>query len=241
MRNTKKQLEKIFIDYRSPLYIKAHNFLALITLVSVMFIALETVQSLQPYSEIFRIVEWVTVAIFTVEYIGYLITKKKKPQYVFSFYGMVDLVAILPTYFGLANFSFLKIARIARILRFLRMMRLVKMLRMKKGEKHTDATKAVQRISIQIYVLTLVLSVLIFGALIYLIEGNNPVFANIPLGMLWALKLTLGGVSQAIPQTVWGEIISVGARFVGLLLFGLLIHIVGKYFERMLLGSKSVE
>ena len=236
-----KLLEKAFTDYRSPLYLKVNNFFALITLISVLFIALETVESLQPYMKLFRIVEWVTVVLFSFEYVCRIITEKKKFKYIFSFYGLVDLVAILPTYFGLANFSFLKIARVTRILRFLRMIRLVKMMRIQKGGKNTDNTKGIQRISIQIYLLTLLLSVLIFGTLIYLIEGSNPVFANIPLGMLWALKLTLGGISQVSPDTVMGEIVSVGARFVGLLLFGLLIHIVGKFFEKMLLGSNAVE
>lgn len=237
----KKWFRNAFVDYKSPIYMKVHNFLAFVTLVSVFFIALETVKSLQIYNNFFKAVEYIAVAIFTLEYIAHLMVEKKKLRYIFSFYGMIDLIAILPTYLGLANFSFIKIARIARILRFLRMVRLAKMLRIKKGRGKADAVKAVHRLSVQIYLLTLVLSVLIFGTLIYLIEGENPVFANIPLGMLWSLKLTLGGISQELPSTVVGEMISVGARFTGLLLFGLLIHIIGKYLEKMLLGSKAVD
>lgn len=237
----KKWLSKAFVDNSNYLYVKVHNFLAFVTLVSVFFIAIETVQTLQVYQKLFKAVEYIAVAIFTLEYFSHLIVEKKKLKYIFSFYGIIDLVAILPTYFGLANLSFIKIARIARILRFLRMVRLAKMLRIRKGRNSADAVKAVQRLSIQIYALTLVLSVLIFGTLIYLIEGSNPVFANIPLGMLWSLKLTLGGISQEVPNTITGEMISIGARFVGLLLFGLLIHIVGKYLEKTLLGSKPMD
>ncbi len=236
-----KWLKNAFTDYRSPLYMKVNNFFALITLISVLFISLETVESLQQYMKLFKVVEWITVILFSFEYAGRIIAEKRKFKYIFSFYGLVDLVAVLPTYFGLANFSFLKIARITRILRFLRMIRLVKMMRVQKGGKSTDGVKEVQKISIQIYLITLMFSVLVFGTLIYFIEGSNPVFANIPLGMLWALKLTLGGISQVAPDTVVGELISVGARFVGLLLFGMLIHIVGKYFEKMLLGSNTNE
>ncbi len=235
-----KLLKKAFADYRSPIYMRVNNFFALITLISVLFISLETVESLQQYMKLFKIVEWVTVVLFSFEYAGRIVAEKRKFKYIFSFYGLVDLIAVIPTYFGLANFSFLKIARITRILRFLRMIRLVKMMRVK-GGKSTDGVKGVQKISIQIYLITLMFSVLVFGTLIYFIEGSNPVFANIPLGMLWALKLTLGGISQATPDTVFGELISVGTRFVGLLLFGMLIHIVGKYFEKMLLGSNTNE
>ena len=114
-------------------------------------------------------------------------------------------------------------------------------MRIQKGGSNTDNVKAVQRLSIQIYILTLTMTVLAFGTMIYLVEGNNPAFANIPLGMLWAAKLTLGGISQVTPDTILGEIVSIGTRFVGLLLFGLLIHIVGKFFEKMLLGSAPIE
>ena len=235
-------LHKAFIDIRSPLYMRVNNFFALLTLVSILFIALETVTELQSYHALFLVVEWVTVAFFTAEYIGRLIAEKKKLRYVFSFYGLVDLVAILPTYIGLTNLTFLKAVRVTRILRFLRMLRLAKVLRVqtdKAGAKKDE--QAVHRLTVQIYFLTLTMAALAFGTLIYLVEGDNPAFANIPLGMLWASKLILGGISQAMPETYWGEIISVAIRFVGLLLFGLLIHIVGKSVQRVLFGTDKGE
>jgi voltage-gated potassium channel len=235
-------LHKAFADISSPLYMRVNNFFALLTLVSILFIALETVTELQSYHALFLVVEWVTVAFFTAEYIGRLIAEKKKLRYVFSFYGLVDLVAILPTYIGLTNLTFLKAARVTRILRFLRMLRLAKVLRVQTDK--ADAKKdeqAVHRLTVQIYFLTLTMAVLAFGTLIYLVEGDNPAFANIPLGMLWASKLILGGVTQALPDTYWGEIISVAIRFVGLLLFGLLIHIVGKSVQRVLFGTDKGE
>ncbi len=232
-------LHKAFTDIRSPLYMRVNHFFALLTLVSVLFIALETVTALEPYLLLFLVVEWVTVAFFTLEYIGRLIAEKKKLSYVFSFYGLVDLVAILPTYFGLTNLTFLKAARVTRILRFLRMLRLAKVLRVQTESAATRKKdeRAVHRLTVQIYFLTLTMAVLTFGTLIYLVEGDNPAFANIPLGMLWAIDLILGGGSQALPDTYWGEVISVAIRFVGLLLFGLLIHIVGKSVQRVLFGT----
>ena len=131
-----KWLKNAFTDYQSPLYMKVNNFFALITLVSVFFISLETVESLQPYMGLFKVIEWITVILFSFEYAGRIIAEKRKFKYIFSFYGLVDLIAVIPTYFGLANFSFLKIARITRVLRFLRMIRLVKMMRIQKGGKH---------------------------------------------------------------------------------------------------------
>ena len=187
----------------------------------------------------FQAVEYVTVFFFSLEYLGRLFTAPSKIKYATSFFGIIDLVAIVPTFFGLTNLSFLKAARSVRILRFLRMVRLVKIMRVKSGASNIQHD--VDKLTLQIYLFALFSSILLFGTLIYFVEGANPAFANIPLGMLWAAKLTLGGISQVLPETMWGEIISVGTRFVGLLLFGFLIHIVGKFFEKMLLGATSEE
>lgn len=122
------------------------------------------------------------------------------------------------------------------------MVRLVKIMRVRPSGTKEDNHKEIQSLSIKIYFATMFASVLVFGTLIYLIEAGNPAFANIPLGMLWAMKLTLGGISQtAYVDTIWGELIIVGVRFVGLLLFGLVVSIVGKFLRRLLLGSKSAE
>ncbi len=228
-----------FYNPRSKNFLKVNNFFAFLTIVSILFIVLETVVSLAVYERTFQIIEYVTVFFFSLEYLGRLFTAPSKIKYVTSFFGIVDLVAILPTFFGLTNFSFLKAARSVRILRFLRMVRLVKMVRVKGGASNVQ--RDVDKLTLQIYLFALFSSVLLFGSLIYFVEGSNPAFANIPLGMLWAAKLTMGGISQALPETVFGEIISVGTRFVGLLLFGFLIHIVGKFFEKALLGVTSEE
>ncbi|MEA2098418.1 MAG: ion transporter [Patescibacteria group bacterium] len=229
----------LFYNPRSKYFFRVNNFFAFLTIISILFIVLETVTSLAVYERMFQIIEYVTVFFFSLEYLGRLFTAPSKIKYITSFFGIVDLVAIIPTFFGLTNLSFLKAARSVRIFRFLRMVRLVKMVRVKNGA--SNMRHDVDKLTLQIYLFALFSSILLFGTLIYFVEGTNPAFANIPLGMLWAAKLTLGGISQALPETVLGEIIAVGARFVGLLLFGFLIHIVGKFFEKILLGATSEE
>ncbi len=229
----------LFYNPRSKNFLRVNNFFAFLTIVSILFIVLETVTSLMVYERMFQIIEYVTVFFFTLEYLGRLFTAPSKIKYMTSFFGIVDLVAIVPTFLGLTNLSFLKAARSVRILRFLRMVRLVKMVRVKSGASNMQHD--VDKLTSQIYLSALFSSILLFGTLIYFVEGTNPAFANIPLGMLWAAKLTLGGISQALPETVWGEVVSIGARFVGLLLFGFLIHIVGKFFEKILLGATLEE
>jgi len=233
------EIRDSFYNPQSKNFVRVNNFLAFLTIVSVFFIVLETVTSLSLYKGFFRIVEYITVFFFTLEYLGRLLTAPNKIKYATGFFGIIDLVAIIPTFFHLANLSFLKAARTIRILRFLRMIRLVKMVRVKNGDN--EMRRDVNKLTVQIYFLTLFSAVLFFGSLIYFVEGSNPAFANIPLGMLWATKLTLGGIGQTVPATILGEMVSIGARFTGLLLFGLLIHIVGKFFEKILLGVNSEE
>jgi voltage-gated potassium channel len=175
---------------------------------------------------------------FTLEYVGRVVANKGHVRtYTLSFFGVIDLLAILPSFFGLSNLTFLKTARVLRILRLLRMVRLAKLAKMPRNKDPDEHTK-LDMAAVQIYIAALLSVVLIFGTLIYITEGYRTEFVSIPHGMLWAMKVTIGGVPQYMPATIWGEFITIGARFSGLLLFGLLISIVGKALNKFLLGGK---
>ena len=203
-------------------------------------LVLETVESLQMFMPFFLVVEYVAVVIFTVEYIARIIANKRHvTKYTLSFFGIVDLLAILPTYFGLTNLTFLKSVRVLRILRLLRMVRLAKLAqRPMSGHKDPEEGGGLHMMSMQVYFAALLSVVLLFGTLIYITAGYRAEFESIPLGMLWATKVTIGGVPQYMPATVLGELITIGARFCGLLLFGLLLSVVGNVFKKFLLGGK---
>lgn len=80
----------------------------------------------------------------------------------------------------------------------------------------------------------------LFGSLLYAVEGHQTEAANIPLAMLWVAKVILGGITQSVPETVWGDIVIVATRFTGLMLFGLLIYVVGDTLTRTLFGTRDV-
>jgi len=219
----------------SRYFLLVNDVLAIATVVSVLSLILETVPALASYQMIFDVVEFVAVVIFSVEYVARIYANQKHVRsYTLSFYGVIDLLAVLPSYFGLTNLTFLKSARVLRILRLLRMLRLAKLA---KPRKSAHDVADVQRMSVQIYFAALVASVILFGTLIYVAESSYTEFSSIPHGMLWAAKVVMGGVPQYMPNTLWGETITVVARFSGLLLFGLLISIVGAGTKRLLLGS----
>lgn len=217
-------------------YFKASNyFLAVVTVVSVLAIILETVPSLSPYRLIFTVIEYTTVAIFSFEYVVRLIATKPSWKYVFSFFGIVDLIAILPSFLGLTNLTFLKAARSVRFIRLLRMFRLAKVARFK-DEK--EGNRSVLGINFEIYAVTLLLALLVLGSLFYLFE-QQPNATSIPEGMYWALRAILGGVAYPQPETMAGTVTLLLARFTAMIVLGIMVGLVGTALRIILIGSEK--
>lgn len=219
-------------------FTQVNDFLACMTLVSVLGIVLETVESLSHLQAIFITVEYVSVALFSLEYVGRIWAAPDKFKYVFSFFGLVDLLSILPTYVQLANFTFLKSVRLLRILRFLRVLRLSKIARLEEEKVAVTADAShLYIINIQIYFVALFTAVTCWGCLAYIAEGHQDALRNIPLAMIWAIKIIMGGVPNIPVTTLWGEVVMIGTRFTGLVLLGLLIHVVGTIVTKLIFGS----
>lgn len=229
-----KILKRAFLDTESKIFSQVSNFLALVTIVSIVSVVLETVPTLSSYQFWFLVVEWVAVVIFSLEYISRLYISKPKYKYIFSFFGIIDLLAILPTILGLGNLTFLKSARALRIIRLLRILRLAKITR-STSQKDVEDSFGVYGFNVLIYGVTLTFCLLVMGTLIYLAESNSGSFTSIPTGMWWSLKVFMGGMSVEVPDTQVGEVVYVVTRFVGLLLFGLLVGVVGNIFRLLLL------
>jgi len=234
------RLYHLFYDPRARYFVLVNDILALATIVSVLALILETLPSLSGYTGLWYTIEFVSVAIFTTEYVARIIAHKGQVgRYIFSFFGIVDLVAIVPSFIGLTNLTFLKTTRTLRILRLLRMLRLAKLANTVGAESKTRSNTSL--ISVQIYAAALSTGLILFGTLMYLVEGESETFVSIPHAMLWAAKVTLGGVPIASPSTLAGDVLMLCTRFFGLLLFGLLIAITGKGLERLLFGKSSHE
>ena len=229
----KKFIENAFNKTQGKTFHYVNDFFALLTIVSIVAVVLETVTSLEQYSQTFLIIEWVAVLLFTVEYIGRTIASKPTWKYPTSFFGYIDLVSILPTFLGLGNFTFLKSARALRIIRLLRMLRLAKISRSKAVDEDSVSTLS---LNVLIYFVTLTFALLITGTAMYLVEPGTSAFSSIPAGMWWSLKVFMAGIPITEPVTALGEFFFVLTRFVGLLLLGLLIGVVGNVFRVVLMG-----
>lgn len=175
-------------------------------LISVLAVMLESVAHLRAdYGPQLRAVEWGFTVLFTVEYVLRLYSVRKPLRYVLSFYGLVDLMALLPTYLSamIPGAHSLLVVRVLRLLRIFRVLRLVGFL----GEAHVllTALRASRR-KITVFLGAVLSTVVIMGALMYLIEGEESGFDSIPRGMYWAIvTMTTVGYGDIAPRTVVGQ------------------------------------
>lgn len=142
---------------------------------------------------------------FTLEYLLRLISVKRPVRYATSFFGIVDLLAIVPTYLSLAlpNIQYLLVIRILRLLRIFRILKLVEYLN--EAEMLRRALHASSR-KIIVFLCTVVSLVVIIGAIMYAIEGAENGFTNIPTSIYWAIvTLTTVGYGDLAPQTPLGQ------------------------------------
>lgn len=219
---------------------KVNDFLAAVTMLSIAGIALESVSELERYDSFFWGMELVAVSFFAIEYVLRVYSAKRRLRYIFSFFGLIDLVSILPSFVNLINLTFLKSARVLRILRLMRMVRLAKLARLKRPTADVEHHGAIYRLNLEIYIMTLVSAILLFGALVYAVEAPHQGFGSIPEGMLWSADVLSGGsFVEHAPSTLTGKILGIAARFTGLILLGMLIYVVGDLLRRLLLGNKD--
>ncbi|HMQ67516.1 MAG TPA: ion transporter [Ignavibacteria bacterium] len=179
-------------------------------ILSVIAVMLDSVQAIRlDYGEFLIYAEWVFTILFTIEYILRLVSVTKPLLYAGSFFGIVDLLAILPSYISLfyPGGQYLVVIRLLRILRIFRVLKLVQYV----GESKLliQALKASRR-KITIFIFTVMTIVTILGSLMYLIEGEENGFTSIPQSIYWAIvTLTTVGYGDITPQTILGQFVSV--------------------------------
>jgi voltage-gated potassium channel len=178
-------------------------------LASVAVALLDTVGTLNArYGTLFYGIEWGFTLLFTAEYVVRLMIVARPARYARSFFGVIDLLAILPTYLSLllAGSQYLLVIRILRILRVFRILKLVQYV-----DEARVLVSAMQRSwrKILVFLSAIITIVTIFGALMYLIEGPEHGFTSIPLAMYWAVvTVATVGFGDITPGTPVGRFVA---------------------------------
>ena len=181
--------------------------LIILILLSVTAVMADSVEGIHgSYGEYLYIAEWVFTAIFTIEYGLRLWCIQNTWLYARSFYGVVDLICIVPTFLSLwiADAQYVLVTRILRVLRIFRVLRMVRYVG--EAELITQALVASRR-KITVFVCSVLALTVIFGSFMYLIEGpTNPGFESIPHGIYWAVTtMTTVGYGDIVPGTTLGR------------------------------------
>ncbi len=183
-------------------------------LFSVVILLLDTVGPVHiRYGKSLVLLEWGFTLLFTAEFFARLYCSPNRKAYVFSFYGIVDLLAILPTYLALfvPGAQHLLIIRLLRVLRIFRVLKLLRyladanlLLRTLRGAKR----------KIIIFGFSVITIVTLFGSLMYLIEGPSSGFSSLPKSIYWAIvTITTVGYGDITPQTPLGQFVAAIAMF----------------------------
>lgn len=185
-------------------------------LISVFVVMLESVPSLNTrFSEGFFWIEWILTILFTIEYVLRIWISDKPAKYIFSFWGIIDLLSVLPTYLSIlfVGYHYLIVVRIFRLLRVFRILKLVRF--NSEAQSLINALKS-SMYKISIFLMAVVAIVTFMGALMYVVEGNEKGFTSIPQSIYWAIvTVTTVGYGDMIPHTVLGKIISSFAMILG--------------------------
>ncbi len=182
--------------------------LALI-LLSTLIVMIESIPGLPPaYITFFHVLEWIFTIAFSLEYIMRLIVVKHKGKYIFSFFGIVDLLSILPTYLALF-ISGAQVLLVIRTIRLLRVFRILKLARFVGAGNSLQLALYASRHKISVFLLSVTMTVIISGTMMYLIEGREHGFTSIPKSIYWAIvTMTTVGYGDIAPQTLLGQMLA---------------------------------
>lgn len=206
----KRQLFRIIYRADTPLGKLFDICLLILICISTFIVMLESIPSLDlRFHKFFITLEILISVVFTIEYALRIITIRNKKDYIFSFFGVIDLLAIIPFYLSLF-FPFTKFFLIIRMLRMLRIFRILNLMDfMNDGYLIVRALKNSSR-KIYIFLLFLIIFSVIVGSIMYMVEGHKEGFESIPQSIYWAVvTVTTVGYGDVSPSTPLGKFFSI--------------------------------
>lgn len=203
------RLHEIIYEADTPLGKFFDILLIVLIVLSVILVMLESVKEIdRNYHAVLLNLEWIVTIFFSFEYIARVISVKKPFKYIFSFYGIIDLISTIPLYLSyiFAGSQVLLAVRSFRLLRIFRILKLVKFI----GEaSQLKAALKASRAKIAVFIYVVLILSVIMGTIMYLIEDNEAGFTSIPRSIYWTIvTLTTVGYGDIAPQTNLGQFLA---------------------------------
>lgn len=240
MSPTRLKFHEIIFEADTPAGKRFDVILLWLIVASVLSIIAESVPEWHDeYHRLFVTVEWVFTGIFTLEYLARLWCVRRPFRYAASFFGLVDLLAILPTFIGflIPGLGSLRVIRILRLLRVFRVLKLVGFIEEAKG---LQSALRLSRRRIIVFLSVVLALVTILGTLMYLVEDSQSGFSSIPKSIYWAIvTVTTVGYGDIAPQTVAGQIIASIMMIIGYAIIAVPTGMIGVQMIRQSDGKNS--
>ena len=241
MNKFKQKIHDIIYEADTPAGQFFDIALIVVIILSVILVALETVVTIhEKYQGFLNVAEWLITLLFTIEYGLRIYSVNNPKKYIFSFYGIIDLLATIPKYLSLifvgAGVETLMAIRALRILRIFRVLHISRYI----GETNfLVRALLLSRAKIVIFLLFVLIMCILFGTLMYLVEGPESGFNNIPTSIYWCIvTITTVGYGDIAPITMFGQFV---ASILMMLGYGLIAVPTGIISAEMAQKRKNVD
>ena len=229
----KSKLHEIIYEADTPAGKAFDIGLLLVILLSIVLVMLESISGISDkYYWEFYTAEWIITIIFTIEYILRIIVINRPTRYIFSFYGIVDLLSTLPTYLAILGGGH-NLLFAVRALRLLRIFRILKITRYIGESNRLLLALRNSRAKILVFLYAVVILCVIMGTVMYLVEGPENGYTSIPTGIYWCIvTLTTVGFGDIHPVTPLGQLIASVIMITGYGIIAVPTGIVTSEFSR---------
>ncbi|MDT8402218.1 MAG: ion transporter [Bacteroidales bacterium] len=209
MGKTKEKLYEIIFEADTQAGKAFDVVLITVIVISIIAVILDSVPEINTsMHDTLMTIEWTITIFFTIEYFLRVLIVKKPLRYIFSFYGIIDLLATLPTYIGLIASGGSSLL-IIRALRLLRIFRVFKLSRYTLAGSIISKSLSASRAKIGVFLVAVTTVIIIIGTMMYLIEGSENGFTSIPRGIYWTIvTITTVGYGDIAPATALGQFLA---------------------------------
>ena len=232
MKGRRERIRRIIFQADTPAGKAFDVALLMVIAISVLLVMVESVTSLnQRYATALDLAEWIVTILFTIEYIARLLTVERPARYARSFFGVIDLMAVLPVYLALI-FPGAQSLLVVRSLRLLRVFRVFKMAQWLSDANYLlDAVRASSR-KIGVFLLTVLLINVVVGSAMYVIEGPENGFDNMFRGVYWSIvTMSTVGFGDIAPQSGLGQVLAAALMILGYSVIAVPTGIVSAQFS----------